>query len=600
MIRTFCFALMTFLYDPVAATAAVVCVYNASENKQSFAIEHADMKPVVVSVEIGEVKLIEVGREPTLRVVLNGKQELFALEPYTPYVFIKPKAGETSFSGVELTGRLPKPDDVPAKPGEWKTVTLQVKLFADDVQTLGKAAWEKKLGTRLIEASELFERQVGVKFKHVDSGEWFSGKESADLVAALADFELKGELKADQRAVGFLSRAIPGDDFGAAGLPGSKHVLVRELKPRTEIERVEVLAQQLGMNLGGVRSAEPISLMRAKLGDGQALRSNFRLQFDPLNMLVLRIWAEEIAAGKGGQWSELRDPARQRLRVLYKTIDTIHAGMKSDDSQAREYAEKLGEPPAPALLPSKPESEPKPEPTKTSTAEIDAARAVLSAITKQAEVLAARPATGDNARPKGDDLTAEYIQVAAKAASELKEPLRVRAFLYAIGLGLDDSTILRDKPVFGSLYKQIETDEERKNRLKFLGSPTLRNRRDLCQHFAVSAILTEQLGATAAEFVGLTKELADMKGTSGFSFVDLAADLCGVSFATQLKESPVLLKSLESKFKTDEYLIDIKNLKEGFSEARFKKDYGNSSDERYKTVLTEIRNAVKALPAYKK
>jgi hypothetical protein len=182
----------------------------------------------------------------------------------------------------------------------------------------------------------------------------------------------------------------------------------------------------------------------------------------------------------------------------------------------------------------------------------------------------------------------------------VKEPVRVRAFLYALGLGLDDSTILRDKPVFGSLYKQIETDDERKARLKVLGSPTLRNRRDLCQHFAVSAILAEQLGAEAAEFVGLTKELADMKGTSGFSFVDLAADYCGVAIAVQLKQSPELLKAVEKKFRTDDYLIDTKPLKEGFSEARFKKDYGSVTDERYKTVVTEIRDAVKALPAYKK
>ena len=597
--RLFLFALTALLAMQEVVSAAVVCIYNATDTKQSFNIEHADVKPVVVSLETGEVKLVEVGREPTLRVVLNGKQEAFALEPYTPYVFTKPKAGDTSFGGVELSGKLPKPDDVPAKPSDWKTVTLPVKLFADDVQTLSKEAWEKKLGARLVEASGLFEKQVGVKFKHVESAEWFSGKESADLVAALADFELKGELKVDQRAVGFLSRAIPGDDFGTAGMPGTKHVLVRESKPRAEIERVEVLAQQLALSMGAVRSPEPISLMRPKLGDGQALKNSFRLQFDPLNMLVLRVWAEELAAGKNTNWNDLREPVRQRLRVLYKTIDTIHAGMKSDDAQAREYAEKLGEAPA-AVVPMNAVKEPKPEPSKTSSAEVEATRTVLSAITKHAEALAARPASGDNARPKGDDLTAEYIQAAAKAANQLKEPVRVRAFLYAIGLGLDDSTILRDKPVFGSLYKEIETDGERKTRLKFLGSPTLHNRRDLCEHFAVSAILTEQLGVAAAEFVGLTKELTDMKGTSGFSFVDLAADYSGCYFATQLKDSPDLLKSLERKFKTDDYLIDIKLLKEGFSEARFKKDYGSTTDDRFKTVVTEIRDAIKTLPAYKK
>jgi hypothetical protein len=91
-----------------------------------------------------------------------------------------------------------------------------------------------------------------------------------------------------------------------------------------------------------------------------------------------------------------------------------------------------------------------------------------------------------------------------------------------------------------------------------------------------------------------------MKGTSGFSFVDLAADYSGCYFATQLKETPDLLKALGSKFKTDDYLIDTKTLREGFGEARFKKDYGSTTDDRFKTVVAEIRDAIKALPAYKK
>src|SRR5262249_48731598 len=68
------------------------------------------------------------------------------------------------------------------------------------------------------------------------------------------------------------------------------------------------------------------------------------------------------------------------------------------------------------------------------------------------------------------------------------------AFLTALGIALDDSTLVRDNRLLAGFYRRVESDEERKRRLAVLGSPTVRGRRDWCQHFAVSCMLTALAG----------------------------------------------------------------------------------------------------------
>ncbi len=570
--------------------AAVVAVLNATSQELVFTVEHKREKPAEVRVAAGEVKAIPVGREPVLRVTLNGKPAAFTLDPYTPYLFVEPKAGEVSFSGVELAAALPNLDDVPLVPVARKPLGIPVKLYADDANRRTREAWEKQLRGRFAAAADVFAKQAGITFEVAEVGEWASGADAADLNAARSDFEMKAEAKANTRAVGFRSRAVPGEEFASSGEPGGAHVLIREGKPKTEDERVEVLVQHLGRTLGAVPSPDRGSVMRAKLGDGQANRSTFRVQFDPINLLVIHIWAEELAAGRGPKFAELGPNAQRRLQVLYKTIAGIHAEMKTGDTLAQEYADRLDlirERPADA---APPKVAPAPAGDRN-TAEQQGVRTVVQAVTAMAKAL-------KDARPKGDDLTAAYIQAAATAASELDEKVRARAFLVGIGLALDDSNILRDKPVVKTLAAAAETEAERKERLAVLGLPTVRGRRDLCQHFVVSAALTELFGAPAAEFAGLSKELVDMKGTSGFSFADLAADLAGVEFAAAVAKEPKRVIALAKQFAVADFVPEVKELPEGLNEKRFKDEYGGSADSRFTKKVDAIRAAVKELPGH--
>jgi hypothetical protein len=240
------------------------------------------------------------------------------------------------------------------------------------------------------------------------------------------------------------------------------------------------------------------------------------------------------------------------------------------------------------VLPPSATAQSKPSP------QVDGARTVLAALVKAAQDNAGQPA---RQRKDGDELTVLYFRTAAEAAGKLRtgagDP---GAFLLALGVGLDDSTLLRGNPVVARLWRQVETDEERQARLKVLGKPTMRQRYDWTQHFVVSCALTEALGAALAETAGLLKEQLDARpGGSGFSFADLSADLAGIAFASRVKKGDLSLEMLTRRFEVKAYLPDPMGLREGLSAEQFARDFGSLEDERFKKELAGIRKRVDQL-----
>src|SRR5258708_10723933 len=99
-------------------------------------------------------------------------------------------------------------------------------------------------------------------------------------------------------------------------------------------------------------------------------------------------------------------------------------------------------------------------------------RTIVAALVKAAEENAGR---GEN-RLKGDALADYYLRRAA--ATALADKVSPRAFLIALGVGLDDTDLLRKNPLTRGYWKQWESDDDRKRRLPLLGDPSLRNRHD--------------------------------------------------------------------------------------------------------------------------
>jgi len=226
-----------------------------------------------------------------------------------------------------------------------------------------------------------------------------------------------------------------------------------------------------------------------------------------------------------------------------------------------------------------------------------AARRVVRAVTEAARNNQAAADRG--AVPlRGDRLTEHLVRQAAGAAAELPEELAGKAFLAGLGVGLDDSKLLRGLPLSAAVWRAIEPDDLRRERVAVLGSPTMRGRRDLAQHFFVSAGLAALVGAESAESAGLLKELADSRGGSGFSFADLAADLAGVAFAQHVQAGKLKLAELARSFAVEDYLPPCADLPEGIPWEEFSAKYMQSESAAFEKQRAMIRRRVEALPGY--
>lgn len=238
-------------------------------------------------------------------------------------------------------------------------------------------------------------------------------------------------------------------------------------------------------------------------------------------------------------------------------------------------------------------------------ARVEHARAVLATINDAAKKNHALPLPADakpgmTARRDKDELMAYYIRAAAAAAQRVPAEHQAEAFLLAIGIGLDTADLMRHNPVTRGMWLQIESDAERKRRLEIIGEPTVHGRHDLCQHFVVSCALCAQLGVKAGEAAGIAKEVLDARdGGSGFSFVDLSADLAGVTFAKRILADPKMLTQVEKSFAVADYTLSPKGLVEGLTQEEFAKDYGSVADKRFLTKFEALRKEVLALPGFK-
>jgi hypothetical protein len=130
--------------------------------------------------------------------------------------------------------------------------------------------------------------------------------------------------------------------------------------------------------------------------------------------------------------------------------------------------------------------------------------------------------------------------------------------------------------------------------------PVLANRGDLSLHFLFSAAikLMSEKGVSIA--VGEFKELMDRgTGGSGYSFIDLAADMSGAHFAA-LAVSPESAQHLQNALAGEVnerfFMVSIEGLEEGMSKAEFTRKYTGVDSERYKQVVALIEQRIANLP----
>lgn len=462
--------------------------------------------------------------------------------------------------------------------------TITVKIAVDEEEPARRAHWERRLRRRIETASAILEKFCGVRLEVVATERWNSDNETNDLHASLSEFEREVSAAPARVAIGFTSQyqLVRGRTHmaGTRG-PLHTHILAREGSPEiSEAEKLEFLVHELGHFLGAAHSPERGSVMRPVLGDNRAGRSDFRIQFDPVNALAIAMVGEEIRRRDIKHISDLQPDTRRRLRQIYTEL----ARSLPDDPAGFHYAQLMG---------------------STAGAPLSvAAKTVLQEIVHAAVANRALPeppnkGAGGESRRSGDALTEYYVRRAAHAADALPQDVAPRAFLLALAIGLDNSQTLAAIPAIAETVAGVEAPSERSIRLTLLGQPTMRGRRDLAQHFFISAYLTSAIGSDAATTAGFAKELLDAQSDSGFSFADIAADRAGTRFANGVLKNHFPLGGLERSFEVDTFIPTVEGLPEGLSAAQFKSRFGKKNTPQVLDQLKEIDHRIHTLPPYR-
>jgi hypothetical protein len=200
----------------------------------------------------------------------------------------------------------------------------------------------------------------------------------------------------------------------------------------------------------------------------------------------------------------------------------------------------------------------------------------------------------------GDQLTEFYVRQAALAAGQVRREYAESAFLLALGIAMDDTEMLRKLPWTEPIVRRIEPDRQRRQRIKALGNPTMRGRRDLTRHFFVSALSVVIHGSRATRGAGIAKELFDAQGGSGFSFADMAANRAGIAFAVAVLSKKIALPEVARDFRVEVFLPPLDGLTEGLSASQLRRDYGGFGDRRFAEQMSRIDRRVMALPVYQR
>jgi hypothetical protein len=581
------------------AEAGVVVISNRTAAKVEFSVVRADGKSRQYNLQPGDLVPIPATGKAAMSLGSNETPRRYLMEVNSVYYFLS-RNQKLDFVKVAFSTPSERGDPLPTAPDVLieSVGTIPVMILVDDDEPAARQVWEKRLRDRLSEASDVFERHCRIRFEPVAVGTWVSDNNIGDFEKSLREFESKVTPAPARLAIGFTSQyqLVRGETHlgGTRGALGS-HVLIREWGPHiSKTERLEVLLHELGHFLGATHSPEGNSAMRPSIGDRRSNARDFRIGFDPPNTLVMNLVCEELRTRQVRSLAQLSPRTKARVRDVYASLSAI----MPKDPAGKHLTELLDRSPLTLRAP-----------TRHPASLVEATQVVVQAIAAAARENRPRNAGGTRRPLSGDRLMELYVRRAAAAAGRLPSSRRgiadvsadgqaAKAFLLALGITLDRSNVLRRSPIVSDLCRQVESNQELRERLAVFGIPTMRGRGDLAQHFAVSCTLTALIGPGTAEVTGIVKELNDSRGSSGFSFVDLSADMAGVAFATYVGEGKIPLSRVAESFAAEDYLPEGRELREGISWADFLQQYGSPQDDRFHRQRAAIRQRILALPGY--
>jgi hypothetical protein len=127
---------------------------------------------------------------------------------------------------------------------------------------------------------------------------------------------------------------------------------------------------------------------------------------------------------------------------------------------------------------------------------------------------------------------------------------------------------------------------------------SLHGRRDLAEHYVISAALAANGGSRLANAIGLIKEEEDASKGSGFSFTDLAANRAGVQLGERATgEAAARIQQRLAAARSDADLLpDFRDLPEFMPQAEFDRRFGPVGSPRYLKIIDRIDAQLDAHP----
>ncbi|MGD9637117.1 MAG: matrixin family metalloprotease, partial [Pirellulales bacterium] len=457
------------------AAADVVVLANRTNNAVPVEVKAAGAAQRL-SIAAGDSVPVFVDGRASVTFSARGELKNYNVDANTAYYFGQTSDGQFDLHQIGLgedkstAGGRTLPGSAASAP----IATIPVKILVDEEEPARPQHWERRLRERIAAASEILKRHAGVELKVVATGTWDSNDKITDFFESLGEFERDVKPFPARLAIGFTSQyqVVQGRTH-MAGTRGAlnDHILVREWsRQMSEPERLELLVHELGHFLGASHSPEQSSVMRPVLGDRQAVRKGFQIRFDPVNTLVMSMVGEELRRRRANKLVDMTVGTKVRLRQIYQALSPT----MPDDPAANQFVQSVSVAAVQPLLLG----------TKQVVAAVSSAAQANLSLPEAGQV-----PKGVATRRTGDELTEYYVRQAAGIARFLPEDVATLSFLLGLGIALDDSTVLRNHPKFGNFVRSVESDSERSLRLVALGQPTIRGRRDLAQHFVVSAYL---------------------------------------------------------------------------------------------------------------
>lgn len=591
LIESLCFAWCGLLTLGIASLvrADVAVVSNRFPVTVTFQLVSPGVPDRTMSLAVGDSRPLFFSDKVHIRYGSGLMPQGFILEPGSAYFFHQgAEPGQLTLEKIGLgasdTAKVPRLPWFSESPDVGNSNKIAITIAVDDDEPTLRSIWEPRYRKRVEQASEILRQHCGLELEIKSVVTWDSEDKVRNFLRTLAEFEKEVPRRGVDLVIGFTSQYELKE--GRRHLGGSRgtlypYILLTEHAPNVrEPERLQLMVHELGHFLGASHSPEPQSVMRPVLTRGLDRRIDSRIQFDPVNTLLMGMMGEEIRQRGVRSFREVSWQTKSRMTEIY---DVLRKALPNDPAAAQYRVLTDLATTGPIQLEVRATLR-----ELLHMAKLEHARAEKKAQEEETPFAVSQP---------GDILTARYVREAAAIVADLHSDDPARTLLVALGIFFDDEGKLAALPVTHAFAAKMETTSEHQQREEVLGEPTMRGRRDTLKHFFLSAYLTATLGNTTARAAGLAKEVFDANGGTGFSFADMAANRAGIVFAEKLLDGTITLEQLEDDFRVERYLPEITDLEEGLQAAQLATKWQNEPAG-LEAELSRIERRILQLPVY--